>query len=835
MSIYQIGYYRNKNAGYQSVAPSLDMSKNAVTANNGIVSNVINKSNDLKANGEEVPDSMMGVIYQDIYAFITKINMSFDGTRRVGGAHSYCMSIKEFYELAKTPEKILGIKSEVFPTEHDENIKNYPSVESLPYDDMNVKEIISRYGFSKEDYKHLIWSSICAIEGYSNPMCIVYDGPVEGYERIYRDVMFLILSGLPYHMRIRPSLFSNSASASEIYISKKAEGNNVFDLNTKQASCDYKQLQSFGFTQLYATFEPGSEQFQMAISRISQFVDDAINISYKKADLKTINCQCIQAGFEAALKNLIGQEINPNDAVDLLTAFLGFELKEGSAADTYIIKLLQIISKNDFVVAEERVKNKLRNKYLGNCSDAYAEVYFNFFTHQHRLNNSEQKEIFDFIRQEEKKGYAFEKIYRNEKNRQFYLEGYIPYRITSFKEVGKYIADFSGQMESFPEIYEKVLDCTVRCFAREIKTAKTLKSKYSLLLEGCDFVNHKNSALEEKYFCDMEDVFVNNISSNDVRVGEVRYYEENRSGILAIIDKGRRENRKLQYILNLWNAVIKYPNKGDYESLADFFYAWDKYYNDVNDFRTYLKEFRTYNADEKMSKTKYLDMVLASCMDPISKRVNIHEWISFIVAKNRAVLFEKDSLKSWIYDTSFKGQDIINILSRQIEEGEDKDNYASEEWSCYKNLAAVIKKYIKSRYSSGAGSFSLGMLRMAVMFMAVTALTLNVHAIFRYTDYSDVIKMVYAITLPVLILIAYIARGFVMGFGELFEGLDLYETKDTVIYFGVLSVMGVFGAILATMEYVGGPSNSLGIAALVLSVIYIVYAIVSLILNMMED
>ena len=68
-----------------------------------------------------------------------------------------------------------------------------------------------------------------------------------------KELLYLIMMGLPYHLRIKVSFFSYGGSGAAIYLSDQTQGNNYVDLDSGVFAVDSTRLASFYFTKIYNT------------------------------------------------------------------------------------------------------------------------------------------------------------------------------------------------------------------------------------------------------------------------------------------------------------------------------------------------------------------------------------------------------------------------------------------------------------------------------------------------------------------------------------------------------------------------------------------------------
>ena len=144
----------------------------------------------------------------------------------------------------------------------------------------------------------LVLGAINAIENYSNPLCIRLSLPREQYKEAYRELLYLIMKGLPLHLRIKISAFSYARAGAAIYVSDHTEGNNYFDLDTREAVIDTSRMSQLGFTRIYNTL-PAKAEAQRDL--MLQAMADFINTAFENP-LKDAGCALVEAGFQEKVK-----------------------------------------------------------------------------------------------------------------------------------------------------------------------------------------------------------------------------------------------------------------------------------------------------------------------------------------------------------------------------------------------------------------------------------------------------------------------------------------------------------------------------------------------------
>lgn len=359
MDLYQAGYYRlgsqGSKSGWQLVSPSVGMSQKAKDGFKGIAANII----ELKATG--VPTFVSGIFTYDNFVYLLHTNYRAQGTdsRGVSYAHCYCFGYKEYLELSKEPERLFGILDGAFPNEYS-GTKAYPVVNEIPYAPMNAQAILDKYGISNENYKKMLLGAISASEGLTPPLCIKKELPIEEYENFYKEMMFIIFKGLPEYLRIKITSFSFRGNKNiPVYVSDKVETTNYIDFDAGEFNTDYTRLSNYRFTMVY-NMNVAPHMLGDVWKSLSAQTDAIL-----ENPLRDNSCLYFEEMFQAwQKKSQAGNsEIEPELAVDLLTAFSSFTLLESVETYDYFAALIDSINRNNLAVADKKILKGLHDRY----------------------------------------------------------------------------------------------------------------------------------------------------------------------------------------------------------------------------------------------------------------------------------------------------------------------------------------------------------------------------------------------------------------------------------------------------------------------------------------
>lgn len=504
MDLYQAGYFRlgkqGRGSGWDTVAPSEGMSNFAIDGFKGIAASLVNLQEIVK-----MPVEAAGLFQHGKFIYFIHVNYAAHGEdgRGVAYVHAYCFSLKEYYELCIQPEMLFGIKPGAFDMEYSPAIKAYPVEHSLPYEKMDYNGLMDKYHISNVQYRNLVLGAICAIEEYSSPLCIKCSTSLDNYLEIYKDIMYLVMSGLPYHLRHKVFSFSYKGINTTIYFSGITEGNNYFDLDSGEAFCDFSMLGKYYFTRIYNTpLYYNNENRDRAFKNIAGF----INASYKNP-LKNADCEMIEAGFQAKIKKNedggIPQEIVPG----LLDTFLKYDITNNDEVAEYIADLLETAYNNDIDITKtipaEKIK-ELYNKFTSvrlcgqivwvfikvicDCiKNGMAEKGFDILW---GLNNEETLSLHNSVCASlEEINYRF---YNN-----YFINKFMPSEIVSLDKAEKYLT-YNGNITSV-DIYQAFLKQVENIINKKIKKAASFTGMLGVV-KNVDRITDSFSGLEDIFY-----------------------------------------------------------------------------------------------------------------------------------------------------------------------------------------------------------------------------------------------------------------------------------------------------------------------------------------------
>ncbi len=458
MNLYQAGYTRRgrqgEGAGWSIVFPSEDMSQAAKEGFSGFAGNLAEL-----VNGNTMPKEAFGVFRHDRFVYYMNINYEVSGggaadARGVSFTHGYCCNLADYYALCEKPEQLLGVAEGTFRKEYDPSVKALPVAHELAYEALDYGKLMEKYGLDAESYRYLLIGATCALEGFANALCIKAQRPLEDYGQVCREIMYLIMRGLPYHLRTKVTFFSYKGGKTGIYFSDKAEGNNYFDLDTKMHACDKSKLEHYQFTQVYSLEDDSVRQ--KLLRAMAAFIDQAFDLQ-----LKDIDCDLIEHAFQSQKKNVLGKAIDDDLTISLLTSFMGYPLKESEAVEEYLAVLLESISENNLQVKDSRILNRVVNRAQSSANPALHKSYLIFYARQILAKDDQEGQNLLWEQyKEDKEQYAIliDAVKRMDEDyyRRYFESVFLPARLNSLQQIGSYLEE-SGTSVMDNDVFFKML------------------------------------------------------------------------------------------------------------------------------------------------------------------------------------------------------------------------------------------------------------------------------------------------------------------------------------------------------------------------------------------
>ena len=306
----------------------------------------------------------------------------------------------------------------------------------------------------------LVLGAINAIENYSNPLCIRLSLPREQYKEAYRELLYLIMKGLPLHLRIKISAFSYARAGAAIYVSDHPEGNNYFDLDTREAVIDTSRMSQLGFTRIYNTL-PAKAEAQRDL--MLQAMADFINTAFENP-LKDAGCALVEAGFQEKVKKNDGEGIAADKAEELLKSFLGYKLTNTPEVFDYLTDLLAVINQTDRRITDSKTAKKLEELYSKKQYTQFEREMDILLAHQILDQGAEgYKKLNGLLKSGQKYQVVCEEIQKRnaEYYRAYYLNSYLKHTLISLKSIQTYLKQNKIEDLEEQKVLLRILDHVV--------------------------------------------------------------------------------------------------------------------------------------------------------------------------------------------------------------------------------------------------------------------------------------------------------------------------------------------------------------------------------------
>lgn len=371
MKFYQAGYYRlggrASGSGWKIVSPSAGMSEIAKAGFKGIAAKLV----DLKQSAQ-TPAKAMGIFRHDRFIYLIHIHYAASGedSRGVAYVHGYCFSLTEYFELLLQPELLFGAQPENFDLEYQPQLSAYPVTDGLSCRNMNERWLLDKYHISSDMYQKLLLGVICTLEGCSGPMCIKYVCPQGQELEFYQDIMYLLMKGLPYHLRQKLLSFSWQGTQSMVFFSDTVQGDCYVELDTGQCRLQEDRLSAYQFIRLYQLelFYKNKDAREQIFTNIARFIQEVFT-----EPLKDAGCMQIEAAFQKLIKkNEDG--IDAETAVRLLQDFLRAGLHYRQETAQYLAILLEVINRNDLKITDPKLVSDIEQAYQACCADVMEQM-----------------------------------------------------------------------------------------------------------------------------------------------------------------------------------------------------------------------------------------------------------------------------------------------------------------------------------------------------------------------------------------------------------------------------------------------------------------------------
>lgn len=793
MKLYQAGYFRKgkqgNNAGWSIVSPSEGMSKIARDGFQGLAANLT----ELKRKGT-MPVTNLGLFLYDRFVYLLHVNYAASGedARGVTYVHGYCFNLSDYYDLCAEPSRLCGILDENFQMEYDESVKAYPVADGfVTGGTFDFDALIEKYHLSEEEYRRLVLGAVCAIEGSTDGLCIKYDVPLEEYKQVYREMLYLIMKGLPFHLRIKVSGFSYKGSKAIIYLSNEVEGSNYADLDSRKFMCDTTKVSLFRFTELYNFSFAKSAVRDNIFALIADFTNKVF-----ENPLKETGCLQAEAAYQAKIRRNVKGGISAQAAPELLQNFTGCNLTTDGETYAYLTELLRLINENGYEITDRKVKICLQKLYEKSSDVQYKAEVDRYFAANVVKQGKKGFKVLQEL-QEFKAQFAsvchlvrdMDEAYYTE----YYEKEYLPGRLTDLDKFDAFLSEDQGDFMT-PRGYEVALAIFKKLIFAEIGTADDFdrlqeiqKRADGLLNRFMDRMPVQGEPMQREMYQKLWEQFdltwfdPGRVEDyKECKVDVVAAKSENAaavSGMIRLVNSDFEENQEFLIKLLLSDEILQ--DQGEKETLQ----------------KMLRKEFRrsgNWRASENFDlflclyyncKIRQFDTLLW-CKDCYKKKC---ETSVFSPMKVR----ERIDGSSLLQETGWRDT-LADSLEADIRDAK-KEDFTKEQIKGLKlYYDCLMGKNIDSgRDASRGDNFFDSIHRIFIGFCALTAIGTGLYSALNYYENKTAAVAALAV-FGALCLGVFAARVFFAGgFGDLIEntGLSSDEPSKMAAYFGTIAAM----------------------------------------------
>ncbi len=825
MDLYQAGYFRlgtqGAGAGWKVVSPSEGMSKSAREGFGGIASNLIELRQKIAINGK----NGFGVFHYDNLVYIVHINYAAEGedVRAVAYAHCFCLSLQDYYELCKEPDGLFGVPEKLFPHEYDSSVRNFPVLQELQHEHMDVASLLDKYGISDGEYVQLTRYAICALEKYTKPLCIVYDESMGSDYDVYREIMYLIISSLPFHFRIKPDLFSFGGSIASIFISTKVESDNYFDLRTHEGQCDLSKISSFKFLRIYNSISARNNlnnSRQRVLAQIANCMSDALDLP-----LRDIDCYSVETGYHIALgdlkknEHLDLEEPNGEYSVELLQRFLSYPLREGEIIEKYIAYLMQRINSDALAFPDDKIMSALQNRLLKSSNESFKNEYYQMFIRK-MYSMEDRKEAYSQITQlfeSEQLGKEFQSFLRRYNQAlydEYILNDYIKRTVRSFESVSRFVNVYQEFVVQDNRYYKVLLVTSNNIYSRRMNQAESLKDRIEIARAAMNVPLQiaRHEAEFGEYSRGIHEAFLENIKVDNFRVKDFDLYVRYRNDFLAknnadIKWETRQGIESVYELVDMLNDPATARSKGTCVKI----FVQEAVFKDPESLRHFKEDLREFifSRITSLRPADGLDYIACTFFDSKTGIFDIKKFIQCLVKNGKASWLDESVLYDWCQRSPVisKQSRCYSALAHSAEEEvQNKAEYMSlgnkQFWQYIKN----IDRALKGKTSMGDGGVMEGKeellysaQRIVVSIYAFLGLFIIEYGLCLAFEFDTVLKIV-VMTLPPVVLIAiHVLNIFFVGG----TAVSFDNTMDAVIYGGVIFIAAILAIVSGLFFFMG--------------------------------
>lgn len=805
MNLYQAGYTRRgrqgEGAGWSIVFPSEDMSQAAKEGFSGFAGNLAEL-----VNGNTMPKEAFGVFRHDRFVYYMNINYEVSGgenadARGVSFTHGYCFNLADYYALCEKPEQLLGVADGTFRKEYDSSVKALPVAHELAYEPMDYRVLMDKYGLDAESYRYLLIGATCALEGFTNALCIKAERPLEEYGQVCREIMYLIMRGLPYHLRTKVTFFSYKGGKTGIYFSDKAEGNNYFDLDTKEHVCDKSKLEHYQFTLVYGVKDDG--QRQKLLRAMAMFIDQAFDVQ-----LKDIDCDLVEHAFQSQKKNELGKAIDDDLTISLLNSFMRYPLKESEAVEEYLAVLLESISENNLQVKDSKILNRVVNRAQSSANPALHKSYLIFYARQILAKDDQEGHKLLWKQyNEDKEQYAIliDAIKRMDEGyyKNYYEKVFLPSRLKNLQQFVSYLKECGADVISSDTFIDLLYNVT----EQEMGVAQGFEGQMEARTKAEEIANLMYQASPEdgrQYLLYADYLLWNGFEISQFSLQDADRYRECSLDELATHGFNRKACENAQTVRDLLGIAVDFASIGKRpaaKKIYDIFFT-DEIINDM----AVKKVLQGILRKSQLKECRYessgdFELSILCHYDLERDRIEAAKWIRKIIYAGREKILKPEILPkvvrgSYTLNDGRLKKYISRSLEKELEEkawkvGEEEDKKVKRAMelllACLRGEEIGVGDDMQAEQN-----FRFCLHKVAVGSLAAVAIGFFVWCLLNYCGLSPVIGIA-AGAVAVVGLIAVVAAKIVMegGIGEYFESLGIQEPKELAIVGGSVAILAI--------------------------------------------
>lgn len=814
MNLYQLYFTRTGkqelDAGWKIISASEGISKIASEDFKGIASNLI----EMKKQG--VPQEILDIQFSKNFVFISGVNMNSIGmdSRGVAFAHGYIVNANEYYETCKSPEKIFGMKEGTFKKEF-EGQTSLPVLNDFEYDRLDLNTILQRYGITEEQYEKLVISAILAIEKLASPLCIKTTRPLESYMSVAKDLMYCIMCGLPYHLRVKANVSSFCKKNGTIFLSSQIENDNYFDLESTESSCkdDYITKQPFWQLMLQSKKE---NKLDECFAKLAEFIDTTYGMPIE-VSVEQLNIACQYAMYPFVLENNLD---------DTLSQLLSVEIKKYDIVDTLLSKYLILYIKDNKEIADIRAFKIIQRRFLDSTNEQFLDVFCKFYAY--KIIKSNDKNFFGNlynILQKRKQEYYKICDYISKINPGYYeiyfVSYFIPHEVKSIPELRRELEN-SILWNNREEKRDIIIDCIMNMYKKVVSSTSDFMKQSQITKETIEFIDSlvHNSTIKSEIY----KILWNSFSLDSFDIDNCNLYKDNYVTKSASLSDNAAV---ISRIVNIYEDTRNGIKNTDY---FDMFFT-DRYISKdaLRDF--ILKQFSNKCLKSEECREIDFDIWLGSVYSNITKRFNVVELVNIMISNRVTRFLEPYKIKSTIECSDIlKNRYYLNIFKETIHDYVNDKEHIKDKSTKTQILMKYLSVYDQYLYMGNSMNTDAEDSNVFYKFVMICGYICAIAPIIQYIVLEKD-------TLILSITLGFISMAFLgsMVVAVIFDGfinlIDYLRTDTVIVISKLLIVIIVYAALTITCLLL----RSDFIIQIIIVAINIMIQIVNFILGIMKD